>query len=125
MAMKNLAILAISFLLAACATFDNNEYARLVDMRYELREDRCRDEDDARRMVRSVKTHTEWLSIYSQHLPNNSNTVKMLSVYQAGVKEFNDAYDRANPSLIYCRIRVKNLHDQLDIMLATTARRPR
>lgn len=123
--MNRLAILVLPFLLTACATFDNNEYARLVDMRHELREDRCRDESDARQMVKSVESHTQWLKIYSQHLPNNSNTVKMLSVYQAGIKEFSDAYDRADPSLIFCRIKVRNLHDQLDIMLATTARRPR
>jgi hypothetical protein len=124
--MRHLTILVLPFLLTACAaTFDNNEYARLVDMRHELRETRCVDEDDAKRMVRSVQNSTEWIQIYSRYLPDNSNTVKMLSTYQEGVKEFSDAYDRANPSLIYCRLKVRNLHDQLDVMLSTTARRPR
>jgi hypothetical protein len=124
--MRLLAILMIPFMMVGCAaTFDNNEYARLVDMRHELREDRCQNESDARAMVRSLESDTEWIQIYSRYLPKNSNTVKMLSVYQEGIKEFVEAYDRTNPSVIYCRLKVRNLQDQLDIMLATTARRPR
>jgi hypothetical protein len=124
--MRRLTILVLPFLLAACAaTFDNNEYARLVDMRHELRENRCADDDEARRMVRSVISNTEWIQIYSQHLPSNQNTVKMLGAYAEGVREFGEAYERTTPSVIYCRLRVRNLHDQLDIILATTARRLR
>lgn len=123
--MKRLAIILIPLLLAACATFDNNEYARLVDLRHELRENRCADEAEARQMVASVMNNTEWIQIYSRYLPLNKNTVNMLAAYSEGVKEFSKAYEQTTPSVIFCRLKVRNLHDQLDIMLATTARRPR
>jgi hypothetical protein len=123
--MKSLCVILISMALTACATFDNNEYARLVDMRHELRESRCADDLEARRMVASVMSNTEWIMIYSQYLPSNKNTVNMLAAYSEGVREFDEAYQRTTPSVIFCRLKVRNLHDQLDIMLATTARRPR
>jgi hypothetical protein len=123
--MKRLFILLMPLMLAACATFDNNEYSRLVDMRYELRETRCADNGEAQQMAQSVLAHTQWLQIYSQHLPSNKNTIDMLSAYSQGVQEFHDAYQTSQPSVIFCRLKVRNLHDQLDIMLATTARRPR
>jgi hypothetical protein len=124
--MKRLFILLMPLMLAACATFDNNEYSRMVDMRYGLSAQHCDDPRTARIMANQTLIITDWLNIYSRYLPNNTNTRNMLETYRIGVKDFVDRYESAtSPSAAFCRLRVKNLHDQLDIMLDTTARRPR
>jgi protein involved in sex pheromone biosynthesis len=123
---KCIGIVTVSLILSGCAaTFDNNEYSRLVDMRSDLREEQCADTDTAKTMVRKAVKDAEWLMVYSRHLPSNSNTQAMLDAYYPGVKEFAEAYDRTTPSVVFCRLKVRNLTDQLDIMLSTTARRPR
>ena len=123
--MNRLAILILPFLLTACATFDNNEYARLVDMRHELRESRCAIDNDVRVMIQTIDGHAAWLSIYSKYLPNNNPTIVMLDSYKQTLEDLRNNYKGQTPSVVYCRIKIKNMQEQLDIILDTTARRPR
>jgi ssDNA-specific exonuclease RecJ len=122
---NRLAILVLPFLLTACATFDNNEYARLVDMRHELRESRCAVDNDVRVMIQTIDDHAAWLSIYSKYLPNNNPTIVMLDSYKQTLEDLRNNYKGQTPSVVYCRIKIKNMQEQLDIILDTTARRPR
>jgi len=120
-----LSVLCVVLIAGCAATFDNNEYSRLVDIRHSLQENRCADIASAQQMAKTVSDTTQWLQIYSQHLPNNKNTINMLAAFAEGAQAFSKSYDSGTPSAAFCRLKVRNLHDQLDIMLATTARRPR
>ncbi len=124
--MKILAITMMIFLTGCAAVFDGNEYSRMVDMRYGMSEQHCDDPRQAKIMANQTLIITDWLTIYSQHLPNNEPTQNMLTAYRLSVKDFVDRYESATPpSAAFCRLKVKNLHDQLDIMLDSTGRRPR
>jgi hypothetical protein len=121
-----LMILFTIMLVGCAARFDSNEYARMVDIRMELSESRCADDADARVMSLAIDRHVSWLSVYSQHLPDNSNTRKMIESMKRSTDEFRDRYAQSqSPSVVYCRLKVRAMQDQVDIILKTTARRER
>lgn len=105
--------------------FDENEYSRMVDVRVELEESRCTDHKDAQQMAVRLKSHLDWLAIYSQHLPNNNNTNSMVMAMRKSTDEFADRYTRGSATTAYCRLKVQALAEQIDIILKTTASRPR
>jgi hypothetical protein len=120
-----LGILFLILLTSCAAVFDENEYSRMVDIRVELQEARCTSPQDATIMSQRVKSHVDWLAIYSQHLPDNKNTVSMIAAMRKSTDEFADRLGREPASSAYCRLKVTMLQDQIDIILKTTARRPR
>jgi hypothetical protein len=120
-----LVILFLIMLAGCAARFDTNEYSRMVDMRHALLESRCANVSDVRAMSRTIQTDISWLVIYSQHLPNNDNTVAMLAAVKKTADEFSDRSAKADFSVAYCRIKVRTLQDQIDIILKNTANRPR
>lgn len=120
-----LAMLFAILLTGCAAPFDPNEYSRMVDIRYSLDAANCQDPVGARIMATTVKQHTDWLALYSQHLPDNSNTQGMIAALNRSATEFATRYQNATPSPAYCRAKVQNLQAEIDIILKTTGRRPR
>jgi hypothetical protein len=119
------AIFAAMMMVGCAAKFDNNEYSRLVDMRHQLHESRCANDSDMRVMISELVDHSSWLLIYSKYLPNNDATVVMLDSYTKTLADLQNNYKGSTPSIVYCRIKIKTMQEQLDIMLRTTASRPR
>ena len=122
---RSLAISSVIFLAGCVAMFDNNEYSAMVTMRAELNPAHCEDTDRARNMAQQVAKSSQWLVIYSRYLPDNHNTVTMVNALDATAKDFQDRYQSAAPSAVFCRTKVKIMQNQLDTILDTTARRPR
>lgn len=121
-----IAIMLVLLVAGCAARFDSNEYARMVDVRMELVESRCANDSDARIMSQAIDRHMSWLLVYSQHLPDNSNTRKMIESMKRSTDEFRDRYNQPQaPSGTYCRLKVRAMQDQVDIILKTTARRER
>ena len=120
-----LGLLFVVLLSACAAKFDSKEYGRMVDIRYSLDAVNCQDPSSARTMAITVKQHTDWLALYSQHLPDNSNTQAMVAALDRSATEFATRYQNATPSQAYCRAKVQNLQVEIDIILKTTGRRPR
>lgn len=120
-----LGLLFVVLLSACAAKFDTNEYSRMVDIRYSLDAVNCQDPVRARIMATTVKQHTDWLALYSQHLPDNSNTQAMVAALNRSAAGFSARYNNATPSPAYCRAKVQNLQAEIDIILKTTGRRPR
>lgn len=120
-------MMSLALLLSACvAPFDGHEYSRLVDARHELRESTCANEREVHAMINMVQLDVDWLRIYSRHIPDNDNTLRMLEALDKSIREMVDRYDSGQPvSVIYCRLKVRTLQDQMDIILKTTARRGR
>jgi hypothetical protein len=119
-------VILMLILLAGCAAkFDTNEYSRMVDIRHALDESRCANDADARVMSTEIKNYLKWLSIYSQHLPDNANTQTMISAMKNTADEFAERAARSGSSVVYCRLKVRTMTDQIDSILKTTGRRSR
>jgi hypothetical protein len=119
-------VILLLILLAGCAAkFDSNEYSRLVDIRHALLESRCADAADVRAMSKTIQNDLSWLMIYSQNLPHNDNTTSMLAAMKTTADELSIRTSRDDFSVVYCRLKIRTLQDQLDIILKTTANRPR
>lgn len=122
---KSLAISALLLLTGCVAMFDNNEYSAMVTMRAELDAAKCEDPDQARQMARDLHKTSQWLVIYGRHLPDNHNTVTMITALEKTARDFSDRYQGTAASAGFCKTKVKIMQGQLDTILDTTARRPR
>lgn len=124
-------ILLVSLLLAGCAVkFDPVEHGRLVDIRHRvdmaIHDHHCRQAEQAKATAEQLYRDAHWLMIYSQHIPNNASLEKMSSELAKTTEEFVQRYRNTTPpSTIYCDLKLKNIHQQVEIIQRTNARRPR
>lgn len=128
--LKNILLTISVILLTSCAApFDNNEYGRMVEMRHTvdlaIDQKTCERPAQMKAVAEKLQLDARWWSIYSRYLPKNELTVTMAEALVAVTKEMSDRYRDTAPSTMYCNLKLKNVRDQLEIVLNTTARRPR
>lgn len=128
--LKNTLLITSILLLAACAApFDNNEYSRMVEMRYTvdtaIEQKTCEQPTQMKLVSEKLQADARWWLIYSRYLPKNDLTVTMADALGAVTKEMAVRYQGPAPSTMYCNLKLKNIRDQLEIVLKTTAGRPR
>ena len=127
--LKNILLISVLLLVACAAPFDNNEYGRMVEMRYTvdtaIEQKTCDQPAQMKLVSEKLQADARWWLIYSRYLPKNDLTVTMAEALGAVTKEMADRYQGQAPSAMYCNLKLKNIRDQLEIVLRTTAGRPR
>lgn len=127
--LKNILLISVLLLVACAAPFDNNEYGRMVDMRYTvdtaIEQKTCERPAQMKLVSEKLQSDARWWLIYSRYLPKNDLTVTMAEALGAVTKEMAERYQGQAPSTMYCNLKLKNIRDQLEIVLRTTAGRPR
>ena len=121
-------ILAATILLGGCSTisdivnhptFDNNEYAAVVNLRQlASHSEKCADATRAGYTF-SVLEQADWLMYYTQYLPNNTDSYKMATIIQGEANTL--VSHAATSSENYCVSKMKNMEQQIILIQQSLA----
>lgn len=115
-----IALITISGCSVFGAKFDNNEYASFT--RLFVQADNaiqyCDDPDALRVKIDIIAQETEFLYLYTKHLPKNNETHTIAKILRGNVNELKQAYANGARSETYCRIKLTILTQHVERALA-------
>jgi hypothetical protein len=95
--------------------FDSNEYGSLVDIR-QLAEkvEACEDSAEHLPLARELQRKIDWAKKYSEFLPHNDDSFKMLSSLKAEADKFVEitSYATKKTSPTFCKLTLENISSQ-------------
>lgn len=121
---------AALLLLTACSllpsNFDSQEHAVLVTVA-QLSADNaiCNNRELAQVHSRALYQQADWLHRYGSSLPQNTDLANQESQLLAIASELKQRYERGEVSVVYCRSKMDNISRAAQIMIKSSAGRPR
>ena len=128
--MMRLASLILVLSLGGCAlfpsTFDSQEHSRLVTISQLSADNKiCANSTLAAAASMEIVREADWLYRYGSSLRNNDNMISMEKNLLAISRELQERYAQGEVSVVYCRLKLDNIHSAAGRIMAVSARRPK
>ena len=128
--MMRLAAAVLLLTLGGCAlfpsTFDPQEHARLVTISQLSADNRiCANATLAANVSLEIVREADWLHRYGSSLRDNADMISMEKNLLAISRELQERYVKGDVSVVYCRLKLDNIHSAAGRIMAVSARRPR
>lgn len=128
--MMRLAAAVLLLALGGCAlfpsTFDPQEHSRLVTISQLSADNKiCANSTLAAAASMEIVREADWLYRYGSSLRNNDNMISMEKNLLAISRELQERYAQGEVSVVYCRLKLDNIHSAAGRIMAVSARRPK
>jgi len=128
--MRFLTAVVLTLALGGCAlfpsVFDAQEHARLVTISQLSADNKvCANPNLAASVSLEIVREADWLYRYGSSLRDNQNMISMEQNLLAISRELQERYVRGDVSVVYCRLKLDNIHSAAGRIMAVSARRPR
>lgn len=127
----SLLIIIVLLSLSGCglfpSRFDSQEHAMIVNVHVISQDDGvCNTPNSAYMAAQTMYQDARWAWNYGRDIPDNEKMTKMTENLMAMTRELDDRYKKGDPvSVVYCKLKFKNIHQATDTILKVSARRPR
>ncbi len=109
--MKTLILLLTTLVIGGCATarFDNQELTLATEIRFASAQVKaCDNLQDAAALAKLLYEQSKFFAMYVEHIPDNTETIKMAAELVKEAEPFNQAYaDNKKPSIAYCKNKLE------------------
>ena len=128
--MKFCLTMLVTLILSGCAlfpsAFDPQEHARLVTISQLSADNRvCANTALAAAVSQEIVREADWLHRYGSSLSNNQDMSSMEGNLLSISRELQERYANGHVSVVYCRLKLDNIHSAAGRIMAVSARRPR
>ena len=104
-------LLTTTLVIGGCATarFDNKELTLATEIRFASAQVKaCDNLQDAAALAKLLYEQSKFFAMYAEHIPDNTETIKMAAELVKEAEPFNQAYaDNKKPSTAYCKNKLE------------------
>lgn len=109
------------------AKYDTTEHALInrIGVHAAIYKDDCADHDKTKTNAAQLLVVAKELKNFSEHLPNNELTIKLVVPIHTMVEDLNKRYTEKEVSKTYCELKLQSISNSADYVQKAIAKRPR